>query len=157
MRPAFCFLSLAALAACDAPQPPANDAAAPANETAAAPGPGGPVGNEAASPAAEPAVAPPGGAVLPASFHGIYDASREACAASSQERLRVEGGELRFHESSGKVVTVTAHGPRRLSVVADYQGEGESWRSTRELELSDDGATLTISGDGTRLVRVRCP
>lgn len=94
---------------------------------------------------------------LPAAFHGTYDESKEACGRPSEFRLAVTGSELRFHESIGTVRSVTAESPRAVSVAADYQGEGESWRNVRKLELSADGGTLTVSGDGTSLARVRCP
>jgi hypothetical protein len=67
----------------------------------------------------------------------------------------VSAGELRFHESIGTVRGVAVEGPDRISVDADYQGEGESWRATQRLVR--DGDRLTISGDGTSLERVRCP
>jgi len=51
---------------------------------------------------------------------------------------------------------VTIDGPRAIHVAADFQGEGESWSAVRQLRLSEDRARLTISGDGTELVRVRC-
>jgi hypothetical protein len=104
--------------------------------------------------------APPAPAVrsdaIPAPFLGVYDGSLEACTRPSDERLAVTPRRLRFHESIGTVRIVTAKGPDAIEVEADYQGEGESWRSVRELRLSG-GGTLTVSGDGTRLVRVRCP
>ena len=94
---------------------------------------------------------------IPAAFLGVYDGSREACGRPSDERLSVAPRELRFHESIGTVRGVTVAGADAVNVEADYQGEGESWRSVRELRLSDGGSTLSISGDGTRLARVRCP
>jgi hypothetical protein len=74
-----------------------------------------------------------------------------------RHRLTVSATELRFHESIGTVRQAAVTGLDSVTVEADYQGEGESWRSIRELRLSDGGATLTVSGDGTKLVRVRCP
>ncbi|HEX6375618.1 MAG TPA: hypothetical protein VFZ91_07840 [Allosphingosinicella sp.] len=124
---------------------PANAAAYPADS---------PTGNAAAAPA--PAPKAEAGAI-PAPFLGVYDGSLEACARPSDQRLTVTPGELRFHESIGVVRQVSEAGPDSIRVEADYQGEGESWRSVRDISLTDGGATLTISGDGTRLDRVRCP
>ena len=125
-------------------------------------------GTEAAAPAAQAAdtanssgpaaPAPPAtGKTIPATVLGVYDASLEACGKPSDTRLTVSPTELRFHESIGTVRRATVTGVDTVTVEADYQGEGESWRSNRELRLGEGGATLTISGDGTRLVRVRCP
>jgi len=94
---------------------------------------------------------------IPAAFHGRYDSSREACGRPGDGRLQVSAGELRFHESIGTVRKVARQQSGAIRVEADYQGEGESWRSVRELGLSADGAALTVSGDGSNMVRVRCP
>lgn len=110
----------------------------------------------AARPAPAPAPDRPS-AAIPAPFHGVYDASREACGRPSDGRLTVTSGALRFHESIGTVRGVTAAGAGAVTVEADYQGEGESWRSVRELRLAEGGDGLTISGDGTTFARVRCP
>ena len=107
--------------------------------------------------AAAPEPAPPAVAAIPEPFHGVYDSSPEACGRPSDGRLTVSALELRFHESIGTVRSVVSAPSGATRVEADYQGEGESWRSYRELRLSDGGESLTISGDGTRMVRVRCP
>ena len=156
MRFAMLLLAAAGLAACDS---------APVNETSdAAPlQPGSSSGDPAppaavAPPAASPAEGPgatASAAAIPAAFHGVYDQSRENCARPSQYRLTVSAGELKFHESIGAVRSVAVEGPNAISVDADYQGEGESWRTTQRLVR--DGDRLTISGDGTTTVRVRCP
>jgi hypothetical protein len=138
------------LGGCGSPKVATSDAAG----NAAPPAPA------AAGPAAEaPAPAPPPITAdsIPAAFHGVYDGSREACAGPSDQRLTVSAGELRFHESIGSVRKVASEPSGAIRVEADYQGEGESWRSTRRLSLSEGGAALTVSGDGTSLVRVRCP
>jgi hypothetical protein len=106
---------------------------------------------------APPPPSPAIGNTIPATMVGVYDSSIEACGKASDAHLAVSPTELRFHESIGRVRRVTATGADTVTVEADYQGEGESWRSLRELKLGDGGATLTVSGDGTRLVRVRCP
>ena len=70
--------------------------------------------------------------------------------------MEVGADEIRFHESIGKIRKVTILAPDRISVEADYQGEGESWSNVRELSLSDGGATLAVTGEGTNIVRHRC-
>jgi hypothetical protein len=97
------------------------------------------------------------GKTLPPAFHGAYDESGEACGRPSEYRLVVTQSELRFHESIGTVRSVSVQDRRTVTVNADYQGEGQSWRNARRLELSEDGGTLTVAGEGTSLARVRCP
>ncbi len=130
-----------------------DPAAAGGNEAAAAVAPE-PAGPAAPAPVAQVATAEPD---IPAAMHGGYDASPEACGRPSDARLTVSATQLRFHESIGTVRKVASIGAGAVSLEADYQGEGERWRSVRELRLGDGGNQLTISGDGTRLARVRCP
>jgi hypothetical protein len=94
---------------------------------------------------------------IPAAYRGVYDGSLEACARPSVERLTVSARELRFHESVGSVRSVAFGGTGAIAVEADYEGEGERWRSLRILSLAENGARLTVKGEGTSLVRVRCP
>jgi hypothetical protein len=121
------------------------------------PASGSSASNSSGPAAPEPVPPPATGKTIPAAMLGVYDASLEACGQSSEARLTVSPTELRFHESIGTVRQVTTAGAEAASVDADYQGEGESWRNLRVLRLGDGGKTLTISGDGTRLVLVRCP
>jgi len=93
---------------------------------------------------------------IPSAFHGVYDSSPEACVRPSDGRLAVTARELRFHESIGSVRSVVLLESGAIRVEADYQGEGERWRSSRELRLSKNGAKLSVGGDGTRFDRVRC-
>ena len=140
-------LAAALLAGCGRPE--ADRGAAEAVESPAAAG-------RPAEPGAAPPERPPVKSI-PAALHGVYDVSLEACGKPGDGRLTVSADALRFHESIGTVRRVTATAAETVTVEADYQGEGERWRSLRELRLGDGGTTLTVSGDGTRLVRLRCP
>lgn len=150
-----CFSAIAAvaiLAACGAVDEQGNVASADA--PAAAPAEAAP---EAPPPKPAPTDAVAATDVLPSRFHGTYDESEQACGGPSEYRLTVSARELRFHESVGTVREVARDGPDAVGVTADYQGEGESWRSVRRLRLGDGGSRLTVSGDGTSMTRVRCP
>lgn len=148
-----CLLTAAALllAGCGAEPERVGNAA----DEAAAPPPSAPSPSVATAP--PPASKPVMERSIPAAFHGDYDATLEACGRASDGRLTVSARELRFHESFGLVRGVVAEPDGAIRVEADYEGEGEAWRSRRELLLSEGGTKLTISGDGTRMVRVRCP
>lgn len=100
---------------------------------------------------------------IPASFHGRYDASPDACGETASEmRLRISGGELRFYESVAEVREVRVHGPRHIEVDADHLGEGERWTATRTFRLGEGNATLEASeppadgGEPMPVTRVRC-
>jgi hypothetical protein len=157
MRALPCLLAVAALAACDSAAD-RNESAAPPLQPGSSsgdPAPPSPAQPPPAAAAEGPAAPATASATIPAAFHGVYDANEDGCARPSEYRLRVSAREFRFHESIGTVRAVTAAGPSEIVVDSDYQGEGEAWRSSRRLVL--DGEKLTISGDGTSIVRIRCP
>jgi hypothetical protein len=154
MRPIFLALPLL-LAACGAPvEPDGNSnqvfAPPPMPDSSSGDADFNAAGNVVA-PDPKPAIA----GAIPEPFRGTYDQNEESCARPSEYRLTVDAGELRFHESIGRVRSVKASTPTRIEVLADYQGEGETWQNVRTLEL--DGKRLTISGEGTKIDRVRCP
>jgi len=154
MRPIFLALSqLALLAACGAPAEPdgnSNQVVAPPPMPGTTSGDANSAGN-AIAPDPQPAIA----GAIPEPFRGTYDQNEENCARPSEYRLTVDAGELRFHESIGKVRSVKVMEAGRIEVLADYQGEGETWQNVRTLEL--DGKRLMVSGEGTKIDRVRCP
>lgn len=145
------FLLVVACTAEEAP-PPANEAAEAEveGELASAPPP---VANVAmpSNPGTSAA------STIPVAFFGEWNAQPSACGSATETRLRIEPARLHFHESSGTVREVKIESDRAIEVTAAYEGEGESWTSKRRLALSADGGTLTTSGDGSSLVRTRCP
>lgn len=144
------FLAISALlAGCGAPAEPeygSNQVTAPAPIAGA-----GNAADNATAPDPKPAIA----GAIPEAFRGTYDQDERSCGRPSQHRLIIDATELRFHESSGRVRTVKVESPTRIEILADYQGEGETWQNVRTLELN--GKRLTISGEGTTADRVRCP
>ena len=133
-----------------------------ANRAAAAPSAPEPASTEngsAAAPRASGPFVPASGTTIPEPFLGIYDRTVERCSGPSEERMTITPTELRFHESIGKVRSVLHRRENELEVDADYQGEGEYWRSNRLLTLSQGGARLVMDSDGTSpaLQRFRCP
>jgi hypothetical protein len=128
---------------------PAAPAPAPSENRSAAP----------AAPKAPGPFVPERGTTIPAPFLGVYDRTVASCSGPSQERTTITPSELRFHETIGKVRSVLLRRENELEVDANYQGEGEYWRSNRLLTLSQGGARLVIDSDGDSpaLLRVRCP
>ncbi len=91
--------------------------------------------------------------LLPLAFTGRWDASLDACKATSDMKLVVTQTELTFWESSGQISSVTINGPDHVTVKAAFSGEGEQWERDLHLVLADSGQTLKV--DNT--ARVRCP
>lgn len=94
--------------------------------------------------------------LLPESFIGRWDASLEACKATSDMKLIITQTELAFWESAGRISGVTVKASDDVTVQADFSGEGEQWQRRLHLVLSADSQTLTID-DGKGGVRIRCP
>lgn len=120
-------------------------ACAPATSTADA--------SQSASSASASTLAP-ASILLPVSFIGRWDASHEACKATSDMKLIISQTELTFWESAGRISGVTVKAPNDVTVQADFSGEGEQWQRRLHLVLSADSQTLTID-DGS--IRIRCP
>ncbi|HEY0043005.1 MAG TPA: hypothetical protein VGB62_00515 [Allosphingosinicella sp.] len=152
-----CLFALAALglASCDAPPEKGASQSAPEPANATAPAPKPPA--EPAEAVEIPEVKPVSTATLPEDYRGVWEETPADCAAPSEYRLEVTAGTLQFLESIGTVTAVTEMGDDAVSVGADYEGEGETWSEIRELRLSDGGNSLTVTGDGTMVTRVRCP
>lgn len=92
---------------------------------------------------------------IPAAFVGTWDATPEACKDTSVMKLTVTAKALDFWESTAYATKVTVTSTTDITVDADSSGEGEEWKDTLHMVLSDDGKTLTIN-DGKTGVRVRC-
>ena len=96
-------------------------------------------------------------AAIPSRFQGEWNQDPSACGTgASDTRLRIGAEELRFYESAGDVSEVEVVNDRVIDVTASYSGEGQSWTNKRRLTLSEDGGTLTVSGDGATMTRTRC-
>lgn len=134
------------------PAPPPPE---PVNATPPAPSAPAVAENEAKA-TTDPALSVSAGPI-PARFRGRFDAAASACGnRGSVNELEVLAGELRFHESVGRVRAVTPAGPSRIEVAADFTGEGESWSATQTLALSAGDAALTVTREGNTSRRIRC-
>ena len=96
---------------------------------------------------------------MPAAFLGSWDAVGATCHDTdyrSDMALDISPTSMDFYESSGSVTSVTVNSPTDVTVDADMSGEGEKWKRTMHMVLTDAGQILTID-DGKGGVRKRCP
>lgn len=92
-------------------------------------------------------------AVIPLKFRGKWADRPELCNSDAAEmNMQIGAGKLEFWESQAAVKSVQQNG-QKITITADYRGEGETWTRTTSYTLSADGGTLT-SDDGTS--RVKC-
>lgn len=95
---------------------------------------------------------------IPQPFQGEWNADLEQCGAQvSETRLEISANQLQFHESDGPIQDITSDGDRKLTGTVELSGEGETWQTELELQLSEDQRALTQIMDGTSFVRYRCP
>lgn len=96
---------------------------------------------------------------IPAAFLGSWDGVGAKCHDAeyqSDMALDISPTSLDFYESNGSVDAVTITSPSDITVQTDMSGEGEQWKRTQHMVLTDSGQTLTID-DGKGGVRKRCP
>ena len=154
MKLRFALLPVLALAAAACGAGDGGNAAAPADASPHQPAGTAPAPAPAAPPAAPDA--PVRSQTIPAAFHGTFDTSAASCARPSDMRLLMSAKEMRFHESAAIVRGVTIESPTSIAVSGDFQGEGQKWSADHRFRLSEDGRTLTMTGEGVNIARVRC-
>ncbi len=97
------------------------------------------------------------GQEIPEPFHGVWNSNLEQCGSQAGDtRLVIDSQRIQFHESEGLFQDISIDGERNLTGKVELSGEGETWLSDIDFQLSDDQKTLTLSIDGSRSVRYRC-
>ncbi|HSJ78943.1 MAG TPA: hypothetical protein VK913_09455 [Erythrobacter sp.] len=100
--------------------------------------------------------------VIPARFHGVWDAETGSCDPASDLRMEIAADTITFYESEGTVrgVTGAQAGPTKVELA--MEGEGETWGMAMSLDVSGTGANerLTTRHEDSQdepLTRKRCP
>lgn len=98
-------------------------------------------------------------ATVPERFVGHWAGSPGSCGAIADDRvLRVSAHHIAYWESEGPIRAVVVHGANEVALIMELWGEGETWLSTAQFTLSEDGDRLIDSRSvpGEDLVRYRC-
>ncbi|MFC0682864.1 hypothetical protein ACFFGH_33955 [Lysobacter korlensis] len=97
-------------------------------------------------------------AVIPGRFLGEWNADPSQCGKGTEDSfLLIEPRRVSYWESSGPVRAVVVRG-RELALILELSGEGETWLSATQFELSEDGKQLSWErASGEPFVRFRCP
>lgn len=94
---------------------------------------------------------------VPREFHGEWNMRVADCGrALNDSVLEIRSNKITYYESSGPVHAVIKRG-RRLALLAELSGEGETRVHAAHFRLSRDGRTLTDELSAPPLVRYRCP
>lgn len=94
---------------------------------------------------------------VPQAFQGVWQADLEQCSSQASEaRLEIGPKQIQFYESQGPIKEVVSDGKTTLKVKVELSGEGETWLSEREFQLSEDRNTLTAISDDNAFARYRC-
>jgi hypothetical protein len=102
-------------------------------------------------------------ATIPQRFLGVWDSGD--CSAGSEMRLEVTPGRLEYYESVGTLTAIEAASGGDVLATLAMSGEGQSWRDTVRLQLTEAGgreALLVLPGPDSELElrpvpRFRCP
>lgn len=92
---------------------------------------------------------------VPAEFRGEWSADLADCGGAGDTRLTIEESRVRLAVSEGPVIGVIPRGASGVTLLVQMSGEGKSWNSAMNLELSPDRASLTDVNN--QVTRHRCP
>ncbi|MEO0376863.1 MAG: hypothetical protein AAF329_20030 [Cyanobacteria bacterium P01_A01_bin.17] len=94
---------------------------------------------------------------VPEQFQGEWNSNLAQCGfQGSDGRLEIKAKQIMFYESSGPIQDITSDGDRKLTGKVELSGEGETWQTELELQLSEDQSALTQIMDDNSFVRYRC-
>ncbi|PZD75316.1 hypothetical protein C1752_00385 [Acaryochloris thomasi RCC1774] len=94
---------------------------------------------------------------IPKQFQGEWNADLAQCGSEGSDgRLEIKAKQVLFYESSGPIQDITSDGDRNLTGTVELSGEGETWQTELELQLSEDKSALTQIMDDNSFVRYRC-
>ena len=96
---------------------------------------------------------------VPSQFLGEWNSRLEHCGAGySDSRLRIEAKHIHFYESDGPIKAAVVHGRYEIAMIVELSGEGQTWLTTAQFTLSQDGTTLTSTSiPGEPFIRYKCP
>ena len=93
---------------------------------------------------------------IPPSYHGIWDASQNACKSRySDIRLIITDKFIEYWESQGKLLEIVDQADDSITVKLSMAGEGEHWTQTSTFKLSES-KLVSVFEDGTTYARVKC-
>ena len=87
---------------------------------------------------------------IPAPFLGFWS---EDCESKNVSDMRIDERKIAFYESDGPVISAVTEGKRKIALIAELTGEGETRLATMFFELSENQQRLTMDGN---YVRTRC-
>jgi hypothetical protein len=94
--------------------------------------------------------------IIPDQFRGTWASSWMHCTLGGESTLTIGERTVDFYESRGRVLAIAAAGDTDVALLVEVAGEGRTWLSAIQLELSVDRQTLMISFAGQRVERNRC-
>jgi hypothetical protein len=97
---------------------------------------------------------------VPKQFQGEWNSNLEHCGTGlNDSRLIIREKEVRYFESGGPVLAAVPRGRFELALVLELSGEGSSWMTTMQYNLSSDGNRLMDMrrSDEPAMIRYRCP
>lgn len=100
-----------------------------------------------------------GEATVPTRFTGYWAGSPDSCGSDADELiLRITPRHIYYWESDGPIKAVVVRGGNEIALISELSGEGETWLSTANFKLSQDGRKLIddTTVPGQEVVRYKC-
>ncbi len=96
---------------------------------------------------------------VPDRFVGQWAGSPSSCGSDADDlTLHIAPHHITYWESDGPIKAVVVRGDTEIALIVELSGEGETWLSTAQFTLSQDGGQLIDNTTvlGKDLVRYRC-
>ena len=96
---------------------------------------------------------------VPDRIVGQWAGSPGSCGSDADDLiLRIAPRYITYWESDGPIKAVVVRGDAEIALIVELSGEGETWLSTAQFTLSQDGGQLidNTTALGKDLVRYRC-
>jgi len=96
---------------------------------------------------------------VPGQFLGEWNSNLKDCGKHSDDStLEIHPTSITLYESGGPLKAIVVNGKFEIAMIAELSGEGETWLTTLQFQLSADKKKLTATKvPGTEVVRYRCP
>jgi hypothetical protein len=108
--------------------------------------------------ASEPGAAAQSVDSIASRFQGEWNANIADCGTGDNDSvLEIQANRISYWESEGLVKAVVVRGQYQLALIVEFTGEGETWLSTAQFELSPDQDKLISKYPSGDFVRFRCP
>jgi hypothetical protein len=93
---------------------------------------------------------------FPAAFWGQWTEDLAACGGEDTSGLFISSRNLDYYDGQGVLIDLAQESASAVSAQLEFTGEGETWRETARLELSEDKQSMSAAVLAQTLTLSRC-